>query len=56
MIDQQKYFNEKYVHFDEDKMQWIINDGVSDEIRKELEEFLNTVNPKPDDDGIITMV
>ncbi len=53
-MEEPKCISEGYAYIDSETEEWCIKDDAPDWAKKEFEEFFQAVNPKPDDNNIVT--
>lgn len=53
MIEEPKFMKEGFAFIGEDE-QWHIKDDAPEWAKKEFEEFFKSINPEPDEDGVVT--
>ena len=49
-----RFMTERYAYIDEKTEQWKLKDDAPDWAKQEFDEFFQKVNPKPDENGIVT--
>lgn len=55
MMGEPKCIQEGYAYIDDESETWCIKEDAPEWAKKEFKEFFDLVNPKPDDNDVVTV-